>query len=56
MRNWKGWPVLLFGFSMFMWGAFLEGYLNNHHPKPQLVVVVLIFTLWSFFMSIKKED
>ena len=55
MKKWKGWSVLGFGFCMFMWGAFLEGYLNNHNPKPHLVLMVSVFTVLSFLGSIEKE-
>lgn len=55
MRNWKGWWIIGFGFCMFMWGAFLMGHLNNHDPKPQLIVMVSLFTILSFFGSIQKD-
>lgn len=55
MKEWKGWWVIFFGLCMFMWGAFLEGTLNQHKPQPHLVLMVSVFTVLSFFGSIKKE-
>ena len=55
-KYWNGWWILGFGVCMFMWGAFLEGHLNKHEPRESLVFMISVFTLVTFFGSIKKNE
>lgn len=55
MKKWKGWPIIGFGFCMFMWGAFTEGWIHDHNAKMGLIVMVSVFTGLSFIGSIQEE-